>query len=238
MTDDTGSGFLMCQALSLPLYAYTSNDSVYYATAADSTYRLAVLSAAQAGDSWYITGDAGFGVDSNLVEVVSTEQYEVDGGSLNRFTCEVTPSDQGFFETGVNPTVLSERIGSLNGMLFPLGTVAACDVTADIVLMCYSDDTYAFTAPEFESCILHSETHGAPPEATLFPNPASGILFFKAAVPVRHIRIIDGSGRTVKTAEMRGMPEGSIDLTTLAGGLYILILETDGSEIREKILVR
>lgn len=238
VTEDSGFGIMTCQVLSLPLYAYTSNDSLYYATAADSTYRLALLTTAEPGESWYIAGDAGFGPDSNLVEVTGTEQYAVDGGSLNGLICEVTASEQGLFETAPGPSVIAERAGSLNHLLFPLGTVAACDAVAGLALMCYTDETTTFQAPGFDSCILSSQAAEAPPKAVFFPNPASGILFFKAAVPVRHIRIIDRSGRTVKTADTRGVSEGSVDLRTLAGGLYNITLETDVGEIRKKVMVR
>lgn len=156
---------------------------------------------------------------------------------MNKLTCEVTPSEQEFFEVNPNPAILIERIGSLHSTLFPLGTIAACDAVTDILLICYTDDTYEYLAPGFDGCILSTSELRGSHAPVLYPNPASSVMFFETASEVQSVRIFDASGRMVRAIQVRNATDGRIDLEGLGHGFYIADIQSLNGVVREKFIV-
>lgn len=80
-------------------------------------------------------------------------------------------------------------------------------------------------------------------QAEIFPNPASDLLNIKvSAVQAGEIRmrILDVSGRVVRTAEWNGSAEHTetLNIQSFADGLYTLELDFDGGKVAKKFLVK
>ncbi|MEZ5043624.1 MAG: T9SS type A sorting domain-containing protein [Saprospiraceae bacterium] len=70
-----------------------------------------------------------------------------------------------------------------------------------------------------------------------FPNPASGVLNFKANKPIRRVQIVDLSGRVLFQSDGIGLLQQEIGLKGLTPGLYIAKVQFDEGTISEKILI-
>jgi hypothetical protein len=71
----------------------------------------------------------------------------------------------------------------------------------------------------------------------VFPNPTTGTLHLSGIDPgdVMDLRVLDGTGREV----MRPRPSATIDLGTLAGGPYHLLIDRrDGQRMRRTVMVQ
>ncbi|MBS1546923.1 MAG: multicopper oxidase domain-containing protein [Bacteroidetes bacterium] len=62
-------------------------------------------------------------------------------------------------------------------------------------------------------------------EMELFPVPASSMVNYRAPFPVANLRVVDLSGREVLRMQGAMTPEGSVDVSPLAPGLYIIRCE-------------
>lgn len=73
-------------------------------------------------------------------------------------------------------------------------------------------------------------------EITVYPNPATEVLFIESSFTWKEIRISDLTGRTVSAVS--GMPSGGIDVSALTSGTYILILTDNSGKVCTKKFIR
>lgn len=71
----------------------------------------------------------------------------------------------------------------------------------------------------------------------VYPNPASDFIEINAAVPIISITITDTNGRCYLRSERLNSNTPTVSVQSLSPGLYILNLETDSTNFKEKILV-
>ena len=69
----------------------------------------------------------------------------------------------------------------------------------------------------------------------VYPNPAQHTLYIESAETVEHVSIYDISGRIVVAYGIR--PEPSIDVSTLANGIYLVKVKTAQGETIKKIVI-
>ncbi len=72
----------------------------------------------------------------------------------------------------------------------------------------------------------------------VFPNPVQSTLTIKAYYPYRlfHVEIIDTMGKILSSASYNGNDQIYIDFSTLAGGVYILRIDTGEETITKKVI--
>lgn len=71
----------------------------------------------------------------------------------------------------------------------------------------------------------------------VYPNPASDFIEINAAVPIISITITDTNGRCYLRSDRLNSNTPTISVQSLSPGLYILNLETDSTNLKEKILI-
>lgn len=73
---------------------------------------------------------------------------------------------------------------------------------------------------------------------TVYPNPVqNGTLYVSSTVNCRNIRLTDVLGRQILDAEVQGYMQ-TLDLGTLAPGIYLLIIDTDAGRQVQKVFVK
>jgi hypothetical protein len=218
---DNGAEFALCQTISLPLYVYVSNDSVYYATQADSTYRLAFFTNAKAGDKWHIAAHALHGLDSNLVVVENVEAINLNGADLKkwRYKSIVTGASEGF-KMEIDAEAL-EYAGSLYSLLFPVGTISGCDAVTDIQLWCYSDAMINYVSPDAEGCAVDFKPIGAWSPLLIYPNPNQDKVYFKFNGPVPAVQIYDEQGWTPVLDRTPDLQKRQMELSPVSFGVFM-----------------
>lgn len=71
---------------------------------------------------------------------------------------------------------------------------------------------------------------------SVYPNPASSVLYIKGVEFVRHISLTNTNGQVV--AQYNAMPEKGIDLSRLSSGIYLVrIVAEDGSQTVRKVVI-
>ncbi len=146
----------VCTPFETPFYFYESNDSVFYASEVDNTFRLAYNFNAEAGDTW----DFSFpliegGIETYTVEVIEVNSIEIDGNNLKELVLNYqNVSEQP--ETEIFPEEFSviEFIGSTKGLFVPFGQLAFCDAETAIQLQCFNSSSLSYINPDFETCFL------------------------------------------------------------------------------------
>jgi bilirubin oxidase len=83
------------------------------------------------------------------------------------------------------------------------------------------------------SAIHHQHTGAA---AQVFPNPASTHVHYKAAFPVETVSVADLSGRELLHSAGSRTPEGSISISALPNGTYLLTLYGPDGPVRARVI--
>jgi hypothetical protein len=73
-------------------------------------------------------------------------------------------------------------------------------------------------------------------QVTLFPNPSNGIFHISSAEKELNVRIMDTTGKTIRSEKMKGT-ELTIDLSAQPKGLYFLQLMTDKKSVVKKVVL-
>ncbi|MBU4537211.1 MAG: T9SS type A sorting domain-containing protein [Weeksellaceae bacterium] len=67
-----------------------------------------------------------------------------------------------------------------------------------------------------------------------YPNPSTGMVYFKNSGKIKNLSIFDSTGRLMKTPELKN---DAIDLTRLKAGVYYIETESkDGTKTQEKLI--
>jgi hypothetical protein len=218
---DNGSEFALCQPISLPLYVYVSNDSVYYATQADSSYRLALVTNAQTGDKWHIATHTLEGIDSNLVIVENVEAINIEGTDLKKWKYKsiVAGASEGI-KTEIDAEGL-EYAGSLYSLLFPVGTISGCNAITNIQLWCYSDARINYVSPDAEGCAVDFKPIGAWSPLLIYPNPNQNKVYFKFNGPAPAVQIYDEQGWTPVMDRTPDLQKRQMELAPVSFGVFM-----------------
>jgi bilirubin oxidase len=73
-------------------------------------------------------------------------------------------------------------------------------------------------------------------DVSVFPSPTQNILSFTAPFPVEELSVVDGLGREVMQQQVPKVTGGSIDLSSLRSGVYVLLLNGGSRSVRTLVM--
>ena len=73
-------------------------------------------------------------------------------------------------------------------------------------------------------------------DVSVFPSPTRKTLSFTAPFPVEELSVVDGLGREVIRQQVPKVTAGSIDMSTLRPGVYVLMLQGDVHTARTVVM--
>ena len=235
-------------AVTAPYYFYESNDSVFYATDYDPTFRLAFDFNAEPGDSWL------FIVPVEMFDEVDTVVVTVDDASTTTINGEelrvldltydnIAPTNH----TTIPPSMrVIERLGSLQMFFVPFGEAGGEIVVTEgpfnKVLQCYASESLNYVNPDFESCVLSTDDQVRNSDLKVYPNPAETDLFVRIPTlrnRIDRLEVYDMQGRLVHDyAVTRSSEDGvALNISSLQAGMYVVRAWSDGRAYAQKAIV-
>lgn len=105
----------------------------------------------------------------------------------------------------------------------------------------YQDSVYQFVVPFLADFLGCDPTGISAVESSLtldlFPNPASGVLFYKSKTTLTEISLRDLAGRTLRQQKSPTLISGSLDLSELPTGIYLFeAITSSGTKLMRKII--
>ena len=73
-------------------------------------------------------------------------------------------------------------------------------------------------------------------DVSVFPSPTQNILSFTAPFPVEELSVVDGLGREVIRQQLPKVTGGSIDMSSLRAGVYVLLLRGSSRSTRAVVM--
>jgi len=238
LISDNSAAFSQCQALELPITAFVKNDSVFYSSEQDINFRLALLANASVGESWNIITEFDFGIFSNLVEIVESEQISLQGVNVEKWICAISTDDNAPLVI-VSPTEIIAYIGSLKSLIFPLGILPVCDAITSVSLRCYNDNILSYIAPGFENCILSATSNLESIGISIYPVPTFDEIRFQLSDrKLKRASIIDLQGRILLDLQLQS-GEAVMNVREIPAGIYLLKITDSNEEVFvQKIIVQ
>lgn len=233
---DFGTGGMWCRTLIDPYYFYESNDSLYFASELDSTFRLVADFGALVGDSWLYVLPAPFFddeiivVDTFLITVTNVEIINIDGHNLRKLSLDLEwlgnsdPSLE-FFQELYFDVHMIEVIGG-TGFFAPLGRYSTCDAETTVRFQCFDSENLNYINPFYPACdfIVGIEENDLAETLNVFPNPASNWLQLESnsSEPILSVDIYSLSGQLISTYPARQTNNETIDVSGLSPGMYLI----------------
>jgi len=233
---DFGMGGMWCRTLIDPYYFYESNDSLFFASELDSTFRLVADFGAMVGDSWLYILPAPFFddeiivVDTFLITVTNVDIINIDDHNLRKLSLDVEwlgnsdPSLE-FFQELYFDVHMIEIIGG-TGFFAPLGRYSTCDAETTVRFQCFDSENLNYINPFYPACdFILSTNESTELEAMhIFPNPANSWVRIDghAAAQVHRVEVYNLSGQLVRSHTLQQSGNGIIDVSALPPGMYVV----------------
>ena len=230
----------LCAPFETPFYFYESNDSVFYASEVDNTFRLAYNFNAEPGDSWDFSIPLPEGViEPYTVEVIEVNSLVVDGNNLKEMILNYqNVSEQPQTEIFPEEFSVIEFIGSTKGLFVPFGQLAFCDAETAIHLQCFNSSSISYINPDFETCFLSVHDIQNPLMLTFYPNPATDFITLETPFEYNSkVRIIQPDGKSVLFNTITSQ-SARIDLPQLSSGVYFVEILNAENRYVGKLIVR
>ncbi|MCA1764333.1 MAG: T9SS type A sorting domain-containing protein [Flavobacteriales bacterium] len=232
-----------------PYYFYESNDSVFYATDYDPTFRLAFDFNAEPGDSWlFIVPVEVFDeVDTFLVTVNDVSTTNINGEELRVLDLtydNISPVEHTWILQNPIDISVTERLGSPVLFFVPFGEaggeIAAVDGPFNI--QCYASEALNYLNPDFESCVLSTDEQVRNSDLKIYPNPAETDLFVRIPTlqnRIDRLEVYDTQGRLVQDYSItRSSEDGmALNISSLHAGMYVVRAWSDGRAYAQKAIV-
>lgn len=234
-----------------PYYFYESNDSVFYATDYDPTFRLAYDFNAETGDSWlfHVPVEEFDVVDTFLVTVNDVSTAIIDGEELrvlNLTYDNISPVAHTYILQNPIDITVTERLGSPVLFFVPVGEsggeVSVSEGPFNIALQCYASETLNYLNPDFKSCVLSTEDRNRNSNLKVYPNPAITELY--VSIPtlqnrIDRLEIYDMQGQLVKKYGITRASgeEIALNIAPLHAGMYVVRAWSDGRAYAQKAMV-
>jgi hypothetical protein len=186
---------------------------------------------AKPGDHWKACYPV-TGCDSvTPVDVTDTGHINLNGMNLKQVGLSYKKISTFFSYTITNTYTFTERVGDLNGYLFP--TIRCqTDDPGDPPLTCYADNNFPVHkragVTECDLTTVGILEQKSQPVLSLYPNPSNGVITVETSVPVS-IQVIDHVGRVLYSNDEVPPGINRID-TDLAKGIYFLVATSDNQK--------
>lgn len=238
-----------CISLAAPYYFYVSNDSLFYASELDSTYRLISDFGAAIGDSWQYLVVSDYNnsvvVDTFLVTVADANLLSIEGHNLRQleFNYEwLGSSSSDELGLGLYSGDMTEVIGGL-GFFAPFGQFGFCDNETNVTFQCFESPSFSYLNPDYPSCnyVVGIDESDKNKRLSIFPNPAKGTVNI-AVLPSlgstkSTLTIYNSSGKLVYSRSGDFAYSEQIELSTLPSGLYFVGFQSEESRIVQKLVI-
>lgn len=236
--DDTNP--LDCNANPAPYYFYESNDSIFFASDYDTTFRLAFDFGAEPGDSWQFTYPVEMfeNFTTYLVSVDSISTIQQDGQELKvmYLDYEIISSEE-YSGIGYEKFTAIEKIGATQMFFVPFGYWNVCENHFNTVLQCYSDATTAYIGDDFESCTVGLNDPQVSDFFQIAPNPSRGsFVVHNPTNLTAEINLYSISGSLVYSSQIQNEIH-IVNTDNLSPGLYVLNIRAESGVIHKKIVL-
>lgn len=228
-----------CSPIAPPYYFYESNDSVFFATPEDGTFRLAYDFGAETGDTWshIIPVEATSSVDTFQVEVLEVNEIDVAGETLKELVLAYTNVSQNAVEIFPAEISVLEYIGATSDLFVPLGKLSPCDFETTVNIQCFSSPSFEYINPAFGTCTVAVPDIDGGEELSIYPNPASDAITINWTGNEKgRIRIIQLDGKVVLDQRLN-FASAKITLPELSSGMYMVEVSNEESRNYKKLYV-
>lgn len=226
-----------CFPIQPPYYFYESNDSIFYASEIDSTFRLAYNFNAMPNESWtfIVPSDVLDLADTFNVVVQNVNSILIDGITIKELLLEYTNISQNpIIEIYPQEITVLEYVGALSYFLVPFGQLGFCDDETNIQLQCFVSPSFGYVNPEFETCLVSVPTLEKHNSLHIYPNPASDVITLELKEnSIGTIRIMQFDGKLVFSQSL-SFAEARITLPSLSPGMYLVeVINPNGRYIQK-----
>lgn len=231
---------LTCNATPAPYYFYESNDSIFYTSDYDNTFRLAYDFGAEEGDSWEF--EYPVEMFDNLtvysVTVNSVSTIIQDGQELRVMNLGYTiVSGEEYSGIGYQEITVIEKVGATILFYVPFGYWNICENHFNTKLQCYNDASISYIGDGFNSCTVGLNEADAQNQFQIAPNPAKDFFTVTSSViSATGILLYSMTGQLVYSGEIHNQ-ETRVITSDLSPGLYVLQIHTAEGEIHKKIVL-
>ena len=230
---------LNCNAAWPPYYLYESDDSIFFATDYDNTFRLAYDFGAEPGDTWeFIVPIDIFETETvYMVTVNNVTTTEIDGQELKQMNLNYQHISGDDSYIGWQNLPVTEKIGAVP-FLIPFGKWSVCENHFNDSIRCYSDSQIAYLAPDFSSCFLGLNDTRPEVNMGIYPNPAQNTFTLEVwDNRILEIQIYTVSGKRIFS---NGFDNHKIEVNTSAfkAGLYHISVQTEKGLVYKKLVVQ
>lgn len=231
----------LCSPFPTPFYFYESNDSVFFATEIDSTFRLAYNFTADVGDSWpfIIPLSIDGSVETYNVEVVALSTINFDGTDVKKMLLNYQNiSENPVLEIYPEEMSIIQYLGATHELFAPFGKYTFCDALSTVQIQCFNSPSLNYTNPEFGNCILSVPQASEQRVLKFYPNPARDYITITTDLTgnsMLKITQLDG-----KIVYYRPIDSGTekVGIADLSVGMYIIEVSTANERSFGKLLIQ
>lgn len=231
---------LDCNANPAPYYFYESNDSIFYASDYDNTFRLAYDFGAEDGDAWEFVYPVEMYGDQTVYSVtvnnVSTIQQDGQELKVMDLGYEIV-SGEDYSQIGYQEITIIEKIGATILFYVPFGYWSICENHFNTALQCYNDETISYIGEGFNSCTLGLNDADIQNQFQISPNPAKDFFMVNSSENgAVEIKMYSITGQLIYSGNILNQ-ELKVNISGFSPGLYILQIQTEDVEIYKKIVL-
>jgi PKD repeat protein len=122
---------------------------------------------------------------------------------------------------------------------YPLHTYAvpstAYNVSLTVFNACGDSDTYTSS---LQAALQLGGVEWTMMDLEIYPNPAQGFITLESDFAVEgQITLVDAMGRTVLQTTANGLAQHTLDVSDLAGGMYVLRIVNEGQFYQDRIQI-
>ncbi len=229
---------LDCNAAWPPYYLYESNDSIFFATNYDNTFRLAYDFGAQPGNTWqFIVPIDIFETETvYTVTVNDVTTIEIDGQEFKQMGLNYQHISGKDSYLGWQNLTVTEKIGAVP-FLIPFGSWSVCDGHFNDTIRCYSDSETAYIAPGFSSCVLGINDAQPAVNIEIYPNPTQDNFTLEVSDNrILEINIYSVSGKLIYSNQVN-KERLVVNTSAFKSGLYHISVKTENGPVYTKLAV-
>lgn len=231
---------LSCNASPAPYYFYESNDSIFYASDYDNTFRLAFDFGAEVGDTWEFEYPVELYDNQTIYNVMvnSISTIQQDGQELKVMDLGYAIlSGEDYSSIPYQEITVIERVGATLLFFAPFGYWNICENHFNTKLQCYHDATISYIGEGFSSCTVGVNEANGQTHFQITPNPAKDFFTVTSSeISATGLELYSITGQLVYSGEIHNQ-ETKVSTSHFSPGLYLLKLQSEKGEVRKKIVL-